>query len=110
MRRVSSAARQREFNGETTHVEGSRQASEDPGAIPGASTFFIGTSIRTLRLTFSVLLLLAAGCAAPRHAAAPGAVTPTRIGGLDYLPLDALCQRTQAACHWDRQARTVAVQ
>lgn len=109
MGRVSSAARQREFNGETTHVEGSRQASEDPGAIPGASTFSLGTLIRTLRHILPIVLLFAAGCAGPRSAAT-GVVEPTRIGGLDYVPLQSLCERTQAACQWDRPAKTVTVQ
>lgn len=55
------------------------------------------------------MLLFAAGCAGPRSAAI-ATVAPTRIGGLDYLPLQSLCQRTQAACQWDRRAQTVTVQ
>ena len=64
---------------------------------------------RILRITLPMVLLLAAGCAAP-HRPVTGAITPTRIGGLDYLPLQALCARTQATCHWDRRAHTVTVQ
>ena len=57
------------------------------------------------------MLLFAAGCAAPHpRPSAAGVVTPTRIGGLDYLPLQSLCARTQATCQWDRHARTVTVQ
>lgn len=65
---------------------------------------------RTFHLTLPLLLLsLLTGCAAPRHAAT-GPVAPTRIGGLDYLPLESLCARAQAVCRWDRRAHTVTVQ
>ena len=56
-----------------------------------------------------MVLLLAAGCAGPRPPST-AALVPTRIGGLEYVSLHALCQRHQATCQWNRKTHDVTVQ
>ena len=65
---------------------------------------------RILRIALPLLLVLAAGCAGSRHTVPAGTAVATNIGGLEYIPLHALCQEYNASCQWDRDSHAVLVQ
>ena len=48
------------------------------------------------------------GCAA-HHPRTPAVITPVQIAGVDYLPVQGLCDRYHATLSWDRRAHAVTV-